>query len=78
VAIIEVRYHDVGEQGPRLGCGSKTEHRTVRDITPVQGGEMGTIRYKGRDVRVYRRSGLGSIWTTDRATLGPIKVTKVF
>jgi hypothetical protein len=76
--IIHIRYCDVGEQGPRLGCGQKTEHRAVIDITPAEGGEMGIVRYKGKYVQVYRRTGLSKIWTTDQSELGPLKVTKVF
>jgi hypothetical protein len=79
MATVHIRYVDVGEQGPRLGCGLKTEYRTVRNIVPVTGGgEKGVIRYKGRDVQVYRRDSDTRIWTTDWGVLGPIKVTKVF
>ncbi len=73
--VIHVHYHDVEERGPRQSCGFFSLHRRVTNIRPVSGGEAGDIQYKGRSIPVYRRSGPGRIWTTERSILGPIKIT---
>lgn len=72
MALINVYYADVGEQGPRGGCGSHSEHRVVKDIIAVPGGERGTICYKGRAISVWRRPAW-SYWTTRKSELDPPK-----
>jgi hypothetical protein len=79
MALIFFRYFDVGERNPhRYGSGTFTEQRRVHNIAQVEGGEQGTVRYRGKDVPVYRRSGPGWHWGSDPDTLKATKVTKVF
>jgi hypothetical protein len=73
--LIYARYSDVGEPRPRYGGGIFTLHRQVKNIQAIQGGESGTIQYKGQSIPVYRRP--GGAWDTNPSVLGPIKVTRL-
>jgi hypothetical protein len=72
--LVYARYGDVGEQRPRYGGGIFTFRRQIKNIQAVQGGESGTIQYKGQSIPVYRRT--GGAWDTNPSVLGPVKVTR--
>jgi hypothetical protein len=73
---VEVHYRDIGECGPRLGCGFFVTRRLVREVAAIEshrgGAEMGTITYDGKPLRVFRSLPHGT-WTSDRGELEPIK-----
>ena len=73
--LVYARYSDVGESKPRYSGGIFTLHRQVKNIQTTQGGESGTIQYKGQSILVYRRP--GGAWDTNPSVLGPIKVTRL-
>lgn len=73
--LVYARYGDVGESRPRYGGGIFTLHRQIKNIQVVQGGETGTIQYKGQSISVYRR--LGGARETNPSALRPIKETRL-
>lgn len=72
MALVTIRYWDIGRTRPRYGCGSFRQERVIRDIERVEGGETGLITYQRRPVRVYRRTD-ASGWETNPDALKPPK-----
>jgi hypothetical protein len=79
-SIIHVSHRDIALIGPRSGCGFQSVHREVKEITEIEGGLRGVIRYGGKEIYVYQRAGNSGadIWTTNTKCLGPVKVTRVY
>lgn len=85
---IIIFYHDIGEQSPTLLRQSLTVQRVVKNVQPIdnpypgQKAEQGVIRYRGKDVPVYRNTTfptLGHIWytTNKEKALAGIKAVRL-